>query len=65
MLEREILTKLQEFLKGFVPPPPVLGKVVKTYTQGGKAHFLNSLYSVDDYTGEVYLNLKNLMPHHN
>jgi len=47
MLEREVLTKLKEFLKGFVPPPPVLGKVVKTYTQRGKAHFLNSLYSVD------------------
>jgi len=47
MLERELVEKLKEFLKGFTPPPPVIGKVVRVYTNGGKSHFLNSLYSAD------------------
>ncbi len=47
MLEKELVEKLKEFLKGFIPPPPVMGKVVRVYTNGGKAHFLNSLYSAD------------------
>ena len=47
MLEKELLEKLKGFLKGYLPPPSVLGKVVKTYTGGGKSHFLNCLYSAD------------------
>jgi hypothetical protein len=47
MLEREVIEKLKEFLGGHIPPPPVLGKVVKVYERGGKAHFLNCLYSAD------------------
>ncbi len=47
MLEKELVEKLREFLKGFIPPPPVMGKVVRVYTGSGKSHFLNSLYSAD------------------
>jgi len=47
MIERELIEKLRNLLKDQIPAPPVLGKVVKVYQKGGKAHFLNCLYSAD------------------
>jgi len=47
MREEKILGKLKEFVRQLLPAPPVLGKVVRVYEGGGRAHFLNCVYSAD------------------
>ena len=47
MKEETLVKKLKEFFSQMLPPPSVLGKVVKVYESAGKAHFLNSVYSAD------------------
>ncbi len=47
MREETLVKKLKEFFSQMLPPPSVLGKVVRVYESEGKAHFLNSVYSAD------------------
>jgi len=47
MREEVLLEKLKNFLAQMVPPASVLGKVVRVYEGGGRAHLLNFVYSAD------------------
>jgi len=47
MREETLVKKLEELFSQMLPPPSVLGKVVKIYESGGRAHFLNCVYSAD------------------
>ncbi|NPA54178.1 MAG: hypothetical protein GXO21_05860 [Aquificae bacterium] len=44
---KQIKQIIESFIIDYLPTPPMLGKIVRVYEAGGKATFLNCLYSAD------------------